>query len=129
MKHKLAKAVLYSLLAPVIIGVCIGIYYALGADQNGSQIFFSVLLSALANAHIVGLSMALFVVPSYLLMFKYQKVHYSGVLTLGLVGGAFFSYLLGASVGFLLIVNAVMAALGSGLFLFGLRRVNREITL
>ncbi|TLX51561.1 hypothetical protein [Pseudoalteromonas ruthenica] len=122
MKHTLAKAVLYSLLAPVLIGVVLGIYYALGAQQNGAQLFFAVLLSAIANAHILGLAMAVFVVPGYLLMYKYNKVHYSGVLTLGLLGGALFSYAFGAQAGFLLIVNALMAALGSGLFLFALRQ-------
>lgn len=126
MKHRLAKAVFYSLLAPIIVGVTLGIYYALGAQNNGSQIFFSVLLSAIANAHIVGLSMAVFVVPGYLFMHKYNKVHYSSVLTLGMLGGALFSYVFGAGAGFLLVVNAVMAALGSGLFLYGLRRNSPE---
>ncbi|WP_462158475.1 hypothetical protein [Pseudoalteromonas sp. GB56] len=126
MKHRLAKAVFYSLLAPIIVGVTLGIYYALGAQNNGSQIFFNVLLSAIANAHIVGLSMAVFVVPGYLFMHKYNKVHYSGVLTLGMLGGALFSYVFGAGAGFLLVVNAVMAALGSGLFLYGLRRNSPE---
>ncbi len=126
MKHRLAKAVFYSLLAPIIVGLTLGIYYALGAQSNGSQIFFSVLLSAIANANIVGLSMAVFVVPGYLLMYKHNKVHYSGVLTLGMLGGALFSYAFGAGAGFLLVVNAVMAALGSGLFLYGLRRNSPE---
>ncbi|WP_105189844.1 hypothetical protein [Pseudoalteromonas sp. T1lg48] len=127
MKQHLAKAVLYSLLAPVLVGVVLGIYYALSVQENGSAIFFTVLLSALANAHIVGLAMAVLVVPGYLLMYKHNKVHYSGILTLGLLGGALFSFLFGAGAGFLLIVNALMAALGSGLFLFGLRRGRAKI--
>jgi hypothetical protein len=43
--------------------------------------------------------MALLVVPGYMLMYKYNKVQYSGVLTLGMLGGALFSFLFSASAG------------------------------
>ncbi|HCP98246.1 MAG TPA: hypothetical protein DIT74_11120, partial [Pseudoalteromonas sp.] len=96
MKHQLAKSVALSLLSPVIIGSMLGIYYALTMRGDAVSIFLGLLMTAIANAHIVGLTMAAFVVPGYLLMFKYSKVNYSGVLTLGLLGGAIFSYLLSA---------------------------------
>jgi hypothetical protein len=79
-------------------------------------------MTAIANAHIVGLTMAAFVVPGYLLMFKYSKVNYSGVLTLGLLGGAIFSYLLSATTGEIFLINSVMSGFAAGLFLFGLRK-------
>ncbi|WP_404340248.1 hypothetical protein [Pseudoalteromonas mariniglutinosa] len=122
MKHRLAKSVGFSLLSPLIVGTLLGIYYAVTLRGDPINIFVQLLINAIANAHIVGLTMAAFVVPGYLLMFKYGKVHYSGVLTLGLLGGAVFSYLLSATAGMAFIVNAVMSALAAGLFLFGLRQ-------
>jgi hypothetical protein len=124
MKQNLAKSVAMSLLAPVIVGTVLGIYYALAVEQGGSKIFFSLLMSAIANGHIVGLSMAVLVVPGYMLMHKYNKVQYSGVLTLGMLGGALFSYLFAATAGMVFLVNTVMATIASGLFLYGLRRFN-----
>ena len=99
MKHQLAKSVALSLLSPVIVGSLLGIYYSLTLQGEFVSIFLSLLMTAISNAHIVGLTMAAFVVPGYLLMFKYSKVNYSGVLTLGLLGGAIFSYLLSATTG------------------------------
>ena len=122
MKHQLAKSVALSLLSPVIIGSVLGLYYALTLQGGFLPIFFQLLMSAVANAHIVGLTMAAFVVPGYLLMFKYSKVNYSGVLTLGLLGGAIFSYLLSASTGEIFLINSMMSAFAAGLFLFGLRK-------
>jgi len=83
-------------------------------------------MTAISNAHIVGLTMAAFVVPGYLLMFKYSKVNYSGVLTLGLLGGAIFSYLLSATTGEIFLINSVMSAFAAGLFLFGLRKTAKK---
>ena len=122
MKHRIAKSVGLSLLSPVIIGCILGQYYAFTLEGNGLSIFLNLLVSAISNAHIVGLTMAAFVVPGYLLMYKYAKVNYSGVLTLGLLGGAIFSYLLSATAGTAFIVNALMSALAAGLFLFGFRQ-------
>ena len=124
MKQQLAKSVAMSLLAPVIVGTTLGVYYALSVESGGAKMFFSLLMSAIANSHIVGLSMALLVVPGYILMYKYNKVQYSGVLTLGMLGGALFSFLFSASADMVFLVNTVMAALASGLFLYGLRRFN-----
>lgn len=124
MKQQLAKSVAMSLLAPVIVGTTLGVYYALNVESGGAKMFFSLLMSAIANAHIVGLSMALLVVPGYMLMYKYNKIQYSGILTLGMLGGALFSFLFSASAGMVFLVNTVMAALASGLFLYGLRRFN-----
>ena len=73
MKHQLAKSVALSLLSPVIIGSMLGIYYALTMRGDAVSIFLGLLMTAIANAHIVGLTMAAFVVPGYLLMFKYSK--------------------------------------------------------
>ncbi|ATC86396.1 hypothetical protein I6F50_01120 [Pseudoalteromonas sp. NZS127_1] len=122
MKHQLAKSVALSLLSPVIIGSLLGLYYALTLQGDFLSVFFQLLMTAISNAHIVGLTMAAFVVPGYLLMFKYSKVNYSGVLTLGLLGGAIFSYLLSASTGEIFLINSVMSAFAAGLFLFGLRK-------
>lgn len=122
MKHRLAKSVGFSLLSPVIIGCLLGLYYGATLNSNFSTVFLSLFMTAIANAHIVGLTMAAFVVPGYLLMFKYAKVSYSAVLTLGLFGGAIFSYLLSASSGEIFLVNSIMSALAAGLFLFGLRK-------
>jgi len=122
MKHQLAKSVALSLLSPVIIGSLLGLYYALALQGDFLSVFFQLLMTAISNAHIVGLTMAAFVVPGYLLMFKYSKVNYSGVLTLGLLGGAIFSYLLSASTGEIFLINSVMSAFAAGLFLFGLRK-------
>ncbi|MDP2635760.1 MAG: hypothetical protein ACPG5Z_08750 [Pseudoalteromonas sp.] len=128
MKHRLAKSVALSLLSPIIIGSLLGAYYALTLNGDSITIFFNLLMSAIANAHIVGLTMAAFVVPGYLLMFKYAKVNYSGVLTLGLLGGAIFSYLLSATQGMVFLVNTSMSAVAAGLFLYGLRKASLKKT-
>ncbi|MEG3759573.1 hypothetical protein V5096_16625 [Pseudoalteromonas carrageenovora] len=122
MKHQLAKSVGLSLLSPVIVGSLFGVYYSLTLEGEFVSIFLNLLMTAISNAHIVGLTMAAFVVPGYLLMFKYSKVNYSGVLTLGLLGGAIFSYLLSATTGEIFLINSVMSAFAAGLFLFGLRK-------
>lgn len=122
MKHQLAKSVGLSLLSPVIVGSLLGVYYSLTLEGEFVSIFLNLLMTAISNAHIVGLTMAAFVVPGYLLMFKYSKVNYSGVLTLGLLGGAIFSYLLSATTGEIFLINSVMSAFAAGLFLFGLRK-------
>ncbi|MBQ4799696.1 hypothetical protein J8L73_11255 [Pseudoalteromonas sp. MMG006] len=122
MKHQLAKSVGLSLLSPVIVGSLLGVYYSLTLEGEFASIFLNLLMTAISNAHIVGLTMAAFVVPGYLLMFKYSKVNYSGVLTLGLLGGAIFSYLLSATTGEIFLINSVMSAFAAGLFLFGLRK-------
>ncbi|KAF7785692.1 hypothetical protein PRUB_a0053 [Pseudoalteromonas rubra] len=123
-KGQVAKAVGYSLLSPLIVGIVLGGYYALLSGQ--SKILFQILMTAVANAHIVGLSMACFVLPAYMALLRYNKVTYSAVLTAGMLGGALFSFLFVASSGMVFIINAVMAALGGGLFLFSLRRNARS---
>ncbi|WP_096739563.1 hypothetical protein [Pseudoalteromonas atlantica] len=126
MKHQLAKSVALSLLSPVIVGSLLGLYYGLTVNGDVTTIFLQLLMTAIANAHIVGLTMAAFVVPGYLLMFKYTKVNYSGVLTLGLLGGAIFSFLLSATTGEIFLINSVMSAFAAGLFLFGLRKSSKK---
>ncbi|WMS89400.1 hypothetical protein [Pseudoalteromonas sp. HL-AS1] len=126
MKHQLAKSVGLSLLSPVIVGSLLGVYYSLTLEGEFVSIFLTLLMTAIKNAHIVGLTMAAFVVPGYLLMFKYSKVNYSGVLTLGLLGGAIFSYLLSATTGEIFLINSVMSAFAAGLFLFGLRKTAKK---
>lgn len=126
MKHQLAKSVGLSLLSSVIVGSLLGVYYSLTLEGEFVSIFLTLLMTAISNAHIVGLTMAAFVVPGYLLMFKYSKVNYSGVLTLGLLGGAIFSYLLSATTGEIFLINSVMSAFAAGLFLFGLRKTAKK---
>ncbi|GEK10242.1 hypothetical protein HUZ36_01255 [Pseudoalteromonas sp. McH1-7] len=121
---QVGKGVGFSLLSPLIVGSVLGIYYSFTLGR--SEMFFNLLLSAISNAYIVGLAMCLFVVPGYILMFKYNKVQYSGLLTLGLLGGALFSYLFSTQSGVGFIVNALMSMLAAGLFLFGLRARNHK---
>ena len=124
MKQLLAKSIVLSLLSPLLIGTILGAYYSivLGHDWG---IFIRVLLSALSNAYIPGLAMALFVVPGYLLMYRFNKIQYMGILALGMLGGAAFSYLFSVSAGMVFIVNTCMASLAAGVFLYGLRRFAR----
>jgi hypothetical protein len=122
MKLLLIKSVGVSLLSPIIIGSILGLYYGLLLEQPMLSVFFRLLATAIANAHVVGLAMAVFVVPGYLIMHKYNMVKYSAVLGLGMVGGAVFSYLLTSSTEGGGLVNTAMASFAAGLFLYGLRR-------
>jgi hypothetical protein len=40
MKQQLAKSVALSLLAPVIVGTALGVYYALSVKGGGAKMFF-----------------------------------------------------------------------------------------
>ncbi|GAA77765.1 hypothetical protein P20495_0251 [Pseudoalteromonas sp. BSi20495] len=60
MKHQLAKSVALSLLSPVIVGSLLGLYYALALQGDFLSVFFQLLMTAISNAHIVGLTMAAF---------------------------------------------------------------------
>ncbi|CAM3976743.1 hypothetical protein [Pseudoalteromonas byunsanensis] len=122
MKQQLAKSVALSFLSPLLTGCVLGIYFTISSHGAGVGVFLSLLTGAIVNAHIVGLSMALFVVPGYLLLFRVNKVHYSAILTLGMLGGAISSYLFAAQSGAGLVVNSIMATMAAGLFLYGLRR-------
>ncbi|MBD1581394.1 hypothetical protein [Pseudoalteromonas sp. S16_S37] len=122
MKQKLAKSVALSLLSPIFVGALLGVYFSISSQGSGLSIFFSMLSTAIANAHVVGLSMALCVLPGYLILVKKQKVRYDVILTLGMLGGVLFSILFAASSGGALLVNAVMTTIAAGLFLYGLRR-------
>ena len=122
MKSSILKSILYSLLSPILVGSMIGVYYCLSLEQADSQLFFSILMTALSNAHIVGLTMAACVVPAYLFLIKRDKVSYSSILTVAMLGGAIFSYIFSASGGAIFLVNTVMSLLAGGLFLFTLRK-------
>ncbi|BBN81814.1 hypothetical protein PA25_17990 [Pseudoalteromonas sp. A25] len=122
MKRTLAMSVSLSLLSPIFVGASLGLYFAVSSQGSVLAIFFSMLSTALANAHVVGLSMALLVVPGYLVLYKHNKVRYDILLTLGLLGGVLFSVLFAADSGPALVANAVMTTLAAGLFLYGLRR-------
>lgn len=126
MKSLIIKGVGYSLLSPLIVGIFLGAFYAITLENGSSATFFGLLLSAIANAHIVGLAMGLFVIPCYVFLAKRGQVTYSALLTAGLLGGAAFSYIFAASEGPAFIVNAVMSGIAGGLFLFGLRRVSSQ---
>lgn len=126
MKSMIIKGVGYSLLSPLIVGSVLGVFYAITLENGSSATFFGLLLSAIANAHIVGLAMGLFVIPSYVFLIKRGQVSYSALLTSGLLGGAVFSFIFAATSGPAFIVNAVMSGLAAGLFLFGLRRVSTQ---
>ena len=122
MKSSVLKSILFSLLSPLIIGCIIGIYYCLSIENADSKLFFTILMTALSNAHIVGLTMAVCVVPLYLYLAKRQKVTYSSILTVGMLGGAVFSAVLSANMGEIFFVNTVMSLFAAGLFLYTLRR-------
>lgn len=121
-KQQLAKSILYSLFSPFLLGSLVGAYYALLSNNGSSALFFTVLLSAIANAHIVGLAMGVFVVPAYMFLSKRGKLNYSAILTAGMAGGALFSYILSAQQGGAFVANAIMSALAAGIFLYTLRR-------
>jgi len=122
MKQQILKSVLLSLIAPVVVGIVFGFIIAISAQNNGAYLFFSMLINAMLNAHIVGLTMALLVLPGYKVMLKFNKVKYSFILCLGISGGVLFSVLFEAEHFMVLLTNAGMTALASGLFLYGLRR-------
>ncbi|MDP5212185.1 hypothetical protein ORJ66_03890 [Pseudoalteromonas tunicata] len=126
MKSSVLKSILFSLLSPLIIGSVIGIYYCLSIENADSKLFFSILMTALSNAHIVGLTMAVCVVPLYLYLAKRQKVTYSSILTVGMLGGAVFSSFLSANMGEIFLVNTVMSLFAAGLFLYTLRRTTPQ---
>ncbi|WP_105168438.1 hypothetical protein [Pseudoalteromonas sp. T1lg23B] len=122
MKQQLAKSVALSFLSPLLTGCILGLYFVITNHGSGVNVFISLLTGAIVNAHVVGLSMALFVVPGYIYLFKINKIHYSAILTLGMLGGGIFSYLFAAQSGAGLVINSFMATMAAGLFLYGLRR-------
>ena len=120
-KNKILQSIAYSLFSPFLIGSLIGIYYVATLDNGDSQLFFSILLSAVANAHIVGLTMAIFVLPLYLYLYKRGKTNKTAVLTAALFGGALFSFMFNVASVQAFIVNTVMAILAAAIFLFTLK--------
>ncbi len=118
----LIKSVLYSLMSPLLIGILIGLYYVLTLENASSKIFFNIIITAISNAHIVGLSMGCFVIPGYLMLFKINKISYWAILTIALIGGAFFSFIFSANGGMIFFVNTLMALTSAGIFLYSLRR-------
>jgi len=128
-KHKsnqnsaIIKSVIYSLFSPLLIGILIGLYYVFTLENATSQIFFTILMTAISNAHIVGLTMGCFVVPGYLLLYKLNKITYWAILTIALLGGALFSFIFSASGGMIFLVNTLMALTSAGIFLNCLRRL------
>lgn len=126
-KNNLLKSIAYSLFSPFLIGSAIGIYYTLTLDGGNSQLFFSILLSAVSNAHIVGLTMAILVVPIYLYLFKRNKLTLMPVMTAAIFGGALFSFMFNVNSGQVFVINTVMAALAAGIFLFVLKQ-NKNCT-
>lgn len=120
-KKKILQSIAYSLFSPFLIGSLIGIYYVATLENGNSQLFFSILLSAVANAHIVGLTMAICVLPLYLYLYKRSKTNKTAVLTAALFGGALFSFMFNVASGQVFIVNTVMAILAAAIFLFTLK--------
>jgi len=128
-KHKanqnsaIIKSVIYSLISPLLIGILIGLYYVFTLENATTQIFFNIVMTAISNAHIVGLTMGCFVVPGYLLLYKFNKITYWAILTIALLGGALFSFIFSASGGMIFLVNTLMALTSAGIFLNCLRRL------
>lgn len=124
-KHAIAKSILFSLTSPLLTGLLIGTYYALTVNHGSLQLLLSISLSAISNAHVVGLSMAFCVLPCYLFFSKRHKITYSLIVTSAMLGGACFSYLLSAQSGPIFLVNTLMASFAGGIFLWSLRKLNQ----
>lgn len=116
-KKIILKGIAYSLFSPFVIGCFIGMYYVFTLESGNSQLFFSILLSAVANAHIVGLTMGICVLPVYLYLVKRSKTNNTAVLTAALFGGALFSFMFNVASGQVFIVNTTMAILAAGIFI------------
>ena len=56
------------------------------------------------------------------MLFKINKISYWAILTIALIGGAFFSFIFSASGGMIFFVNTLMALMSAGIFLYSLRR-------
>lgn len=121
----LIKSVIYSLISPLLIGILIGLYYVLTLENATSQIFFNIIMTAISNSHIVGLTMACFVVPGYLFLFKLNKITYWAILTIALLGGALFSFIFSATSSMIFFVNTLMSLTAAGIFLNCLRRFTK----
>lgn len=121
----LIKSVIYSLISPLLIGILIGLYYVLTLENGTSQIFFNIIMTAMSNAHIVGLTMGCFVVPGYLFLFKLNKITYWAILTIALLGGALFSFIFSATSSMIFFVNTLMSLTAAGIFLNSLRRFTK----
>ena len=116
-KKTILKGIAYSLFSPFVIGCLIGAYYVITLEGGNSKLFFSILLSAVANAHIVGLTMAICVVPLYLFLIKRSKTNNTAVITAAIFGGALFSFMFNVASGQVFIVNTLMAILAAGIFI------------
>ena len=121
----LIKSVIYSMFSPLLIGILIGLYYVLTLENATSQIFYNIIMTAVSNAHIVGLTMGCFVVPGYLLLYKLNKITYWAILTISLLGGALFSFIFSASGSMVFLVNTLMSLTAAGIFLNCLRRFTK----
>ncbi|SFC08471.1 hypothetical protein [Pseudoalteromonas denitrificans] len=121
-KKAVSNSILFSLLSPLLIGVLIGLYYTLVSENANSKLFVSIIMTAISNAHIVGLSMGLGVLPGYLLLHKFNKINYGTILTISLLAGALFSYTFSAMGGMIFLVNTLMSLTAGGIFLFSLRK-------
>ena len=121
----LIKSVIHSLISPLLIGILIGLYYVLTLENGTSQIFFNIIMTAISNAHIVGLTMGCFVVPGYLFLFKLNKITYWAILTIALLGGALFSFIFSATSSMIFFVNTLMSLTAAGIFLNCLRRFTK----
>ncbi|KZN30866.1 hypothetical protein N480_02640 [Pseudoalteromonas luteoviolacea S2607] len=117
-----ATAIAVSFLSPVIIGTMLGTYFFIGYGEV--ELFWQLFTTAIANAHIVGISMAVCVLPTYHLLYKRDKVSYSAVMTAAMLGGAALTYVFSVDGGPILIANSVMCSLAAALFLYSLRRRN-----
>ncbi|MCF2858593.1 hypothetical protein L1286_13995 [Pseudoalteromonas sp. SMS1] len=115
-----AIAIGVSLFSPVIIGSLLGIYFFIAYGE--SELFWQLLMTAVANAHIVGIAMAICVLPTYRFLYMRNKVSYSAVMTSAMLGGAALTYLFSVSGGPIIIANSIMCSLGAALFLYSLRR-------
>ncbi|KZN57180.1 hypothetical protein N474_09240 [Pseudoalteromonas luteoviolacea CPMOR-2] len=115
-----ATAIGVSMLSPVIVGSLLGMYFVF--VYGDGELFWQLLTTAIANAHIVGISMAVCVLPTYHFLYKRNKVTYSAVMTTAMIGGAVLTYLFSVSGGPIIIANSIMCSLGAALFLYSLRR-------
>ena len=121
-KKIVLKGVAYSLFSPFLIGCLIGIYYVAVLDGATTKLFLSIVLSAVANAHIVGLTMAICVVPVYMYLQKRNKSNKTAMIMAAIFGGALFSFVFNVASGQVFVVNTLMATLAAGIFIFILKQ-------
>ena len=124
MKKSVFFSVMFSLLSPIVVGAIVWLYYVFQSMANPFALLLQIQLAAISNAHIAGLAMACFVLPSYFWLTKKRSVSLIALYLIGLVGGAVFSLILINGYAQIHLINAFMAATSAAIFIVSLRRLS-----